>query len=141
MVHPIMISLCVIITVLLTVIFIGSIFSRFWLSYVILLVFLGGLLVLFVYISSLSGNEPVFIYFWRGVYLLLILVGLNLLVELWSERNYYYDIDIFYSLISVYFLNNLFFIGFLLFYLFFLLLVVTDLTKFMIGPLKIIYGK
>lgn len=35
----------------------GLITKRFWFSYILFLIFLGGLLVLFIYISSLASNE------------------------------------------------------------------------------------
>lgn len=102
---------------------------------------MGGLLVLFVYISSLSGNEPIFSYSFQGIYLIVFgLRGLGIFLDLGVEVDYYGNLDIFYCLVAVYFLNNVGLFFFLLFYLFFLLLVVSDLTKFICGSLKIVYG-
>lgn len=141
-VHPMIITISVIISVLLVIIFLGGFFSSFWLRYVILLVFLGGLLVLFVYISSLSGNEPVFKYSWNGVVIFgFILLLISFPFEMRVDGNYFNELDTFYCLIMAYFSNNVKFVVFLLVYLVFLLLVVTDLTKFMFGPLRIIFEK
>nr|YP_009945361.1 NADH dehydrogenase subunit 6 [Epanerchodus koreanus]QOE55894.1 NADH dehydrogenase subunit 6 [Epanerchodus koreanus] len=139
-VHPMIMSVCVIFSVLMVVLFVGVTLSSFWMSYVVLLVFLGGLLVLFVYISSLCGNEPLFMFYWKSFFMMIILFifTCEVISEFYVEEIYGVELDLFMLLKGLYFFDNLFLVVFLLFYLFFLLLLVSDLTSFLVGPLKLI---
>lgn len=58
-INPIVLSFLVVIMGVLVIIFLGLVLPMFWFRYIILLTFLGGLLVVFVYVSSLCPNEPV----------------------------------------------------------------------------------
>nr|YP_010511704.1 NADH dehydrogenase subunit 6 [Palaeoagraecia brunnea]UXL83028.1 NADH dehydrogenase subunit 6 [Palaeoagraecia brunnea] len=55
--HPLAMTLTIIIQTLLVCLITGLKTSSFWFSYVLFLVFLGGMLVLFIYITSLASNE------------------------------------------------------------------------------------
>nr|YP_008080729.1 NADH dehydrogenase subunit 6 [Songmachilis xinxiangensis]AFQ07911.1 NADH dehydrogenase subunit 6 [Songmachilis xinxiangensis] len=55
--NPIPMGLTLMIQTILIAIFMGNIFSSFWFSYILVLIFLGGLLVLFIYVASLASNE------------------------------------------------------------------------------------
>nr|YP_009349906.1 NADH dehydrogenase subunit 6 [Pseudorhynchus acuminatus]AQM40080.1 NADH dehydrogenase subunit 6 [Pseudorhynchus acuminatus] len=55
--HPLAMTLIIIIQTLLVALSTGLSTSSFWFSYILFLVFLGGMLVLFIYISSLASNE------------------------------------------------------------------------------------
>uniref|UniRef100_S4SZI6 NADH dehydrogenase subunit 6 n=2 Tax=Appalachioria falcifera TaxID=382869 RepID=S4SZI6_APPFA len=58
-VNPMLLAYLVVSGGVVVMVSLGLIFPTFWLSYIVLLTFLGGLLVLFVYVASLSPNEPV----------------------------------------------------------------------------------
>nr|AYN73205.1 NADH dehydrogenase subunit 6 [Pollostacris sp. OR322] len=55
--HPMSMVLFIIIQTLLTGLMTGTIMESFWLSYILFLTFLGGMLVLFIYIASIASNE------------------------------------------------------------------------------------
>nr|YP_009349893.1 NADH dehydrogenase subunit 6 [Ruspolia lineosa]AQM40042.1 NADH dehydrogenase subunit 6 [Ruspolia lineosa] len=55
--HPLAMTLMIILQTLFVCMFTGLSTSSFWFSYVLFLVFLGGMLVLFIYITSLASNE------------------------------------------------------------------------------------
>lgn len=55
--HPLAMGLTLIIQTSLIAIFTGAIIPNFWFSYILFLVFLGGILVLFIYVCSLASNE------------------------------------------------------------------------------------
>lgn len=50
-------GIILIIQTLLFAILRGLLLSSYWYSYILILVFLGGLLILFVYVSSIASNE------------------------------------------------------------------------------------
>nr|YP_009630597.1 NADH dehydrogenase subunit 6 [Diamphipnoa annulata]QBR55104.1 NADH dehydrogenase subunit 6 [Diamphipnoa annulata] len=55
--HPLAMGLMLLIQTLLICLITGMIAPSFWFSYILFLVFLGGLLVLFIYVTSLASNE------------------------------------------------------------------------------------
>nr|YP_009667325.1 NADH dehydrogenase subunit 6 [Oxya japonica]ASC44539.1 NADH dehydrogenase subunit 6 [Oxya japonica] len=55
--HPMSVMLFIIFQTLLIGLLTGTIMESFWLSYILFLTFLGGMLVLFIYITSIASNE------------------------------------------------------------------------------------
>lgn len=55
--HPLAIGLILLVQTLLICLITGLIAKRFWFSYILFLIFLGGILVLFIYVTSLASNE------------------------------------------------------------------------------------
>nr|YP_010410326.1 NADH dehydrogenase subunit 6 [Haplotropis brunneriana]AGO50970.1 NADH dehydrogenase subunit 6 [Haplotropis brunneriana] len=55
--HPMSMMMFIIIQTLLIGLTAGTLMESFWLSYILFLTFLGGMLVLFIYITSIASNE------------------------------------------------------------------------------------
>lgn len=55
--HPISLTLILLIQTTLITIICGINFKNFWFSYILFLIFLGGILIIFIYIVSLASNE------------------------------------------------------------------------------------
>nr|QNE85774.1 NADH dehydrogenase subunit 6 [Hydrotaea irritans] len=55
--HPLAMGLTLLIQTTLVSLMSGLITKSFWFSYILFLVFLGGMLVLFIYVTSLASNE------------------------------------------------------------------------------------
>nr|QBR55117.1 NADH dehydrogenase subunit 6 [Diamphipnopsis sp. SD-2019] len=55
--HPLAMGLMLLIQTLIICLATGLMSPSFWFSYILFLVFLGGLLVLFIYVTSLASNE------------------------------------------------------------------------------------
>nr|YP_007626976.1 NADH dehydrogenase subunit 6 [Anopheles farauti No. 4]AFO73363.1 NADH dehydrogenase subunit 6 [Anopheles farauti No. 4]AFO73376.1 NADH dehydrogenase subunit 6 [Anopheles farauti No. 4] len=55
--HPLSMGLMLLIQTVLTCLITGIYVKTFWFSYVLFLIFLGGMLILFIYVTSLSSNE------------------------------------------------------------------------------------
>nr|QZR91992.1 NADH dehydrogenase subunit 6 [Filchnerella sunanensis] len=55
--HPMSMMMFIIIQTLLTGLTAGTLMESFWLAYILFLTFLGGMLVLFIYITSIASNE------------------------------------------------------------------------------------
>nr|YP_009112340.1 NADH dehydrogenase subunit 6 [Angaracris rhodopa]AIY61462.1 NADH dehydrogenase subunit 6 [Angaracris rhodopa] len=55
--HPMLLMIMIIIQTLLIGMMMGSMMKSFWLSYILFLTFIGGMMVLFIYITSISSNE------------------------------------------------------------------------------------
>nr|YP_003734908.1 NADH dehydrogenase subunit 6 [Liriomyza trifolii]ADB24638.1 NADH dehydrogenase subunit 6 [Liriomyza trifolii]AEO51733.1 NADH dehydrogenase subunit 6 [Liriomyza trifolii] len=55
--HPLAMGLMLLIQTMLMSLLTGMITKTFWFSYILFLIFLGGMLVLFIYTTSLASNE------------------------------------------------------------------------------------
>nr|QZL13453.1 NADH dehydrogenase subunit 6 [Condica illecta] len=55
--NPLSMGLMILFQTLLTCLISGMIIKTYWFSYILFLTFLGGLLVLFIYVSSIASNE------------------------------------------------------------------------------------
>nr|ASM82615.1 NADH dehydrogenase subunit 6 [Amphinemura sp. FS-2017] len=55
--HPLAMGMMLLLQTVIISILTGMIAQSFWFSYILFLVFLGGLLVLFIYVTSLASNE------------------------------------------------------------------------------------
>nr|YP_009741002.1 NADH dehydrogenase subunit 6 [Sphingonotus yenchihensis]QID04029.1 NADH dehydrogenase subunit 6 [Sphingonotus yenchihensis] len=55
--HPMSMMMIIIIQTMLIGIMTGLMMESFWLSYILFLTFLGGMMVLFIYITSIASNE------------------------------------------------------------------------------------
>nr|ADW41374.1 NADH dehydrogenase subunit 6 [Drosophila melanica] len=57
MIHPLAMGLTLLIQTILICLISGLMTKTFWFSYILFLIFLGGMLVLFIYVTSLASNE------------------------------------------------------------------------------------
>nr|AVG72775.1 NADH dehydrogenase subunit 6 [Saturnia boisduvalii] len=55
--HPLSMGLMILVQTLLICLLSGMLIKTYWFSYILFLTFLGGLLVLFIYVSSIASNE------------------------------------------------------------------------------------
>nr|APX40405.1 NADH dehydrogenase subunit 6 [Batophila aerata] len=55
--HPLTCGLILMIQTILTALIIGKINLNFWYSYIIFLIMIGGMLILFIYMTSIASNE------------------------------------------------------------------------------------
>nr|QHD47910.1 NADH dehydrogenase subunit 6 [Etrocorema hochii] len=55
--HPLAMGIIILLQTLMITMITGSMAPNFWFSYILFLIFLGGLLVLFIYVTSLASNE------------------------------------------------------------------------------------
>nr|YP_009123020.1 NADH dehydrogenase subunit 6 [Cherax tenuimanus]AJK90904.1 NADH dehydrogenase subunit 6 [Cherax tenuimanus] len=85
--HPLSMGLTLLIQTILICALSGLFNPSFWFSYILFLIFLGGMLILFIYISSLASNETFKINF-KYMALILPLLILSLLLILMDPMLY-----------------------------------------------------
>lgn len=149
--HPISIILFIILQTFLVGLISGTIIERFWLSYILFLTFLGGILVLFIYITRIASNEIfqpklIIITFsfilWTIIIIILIITDKTIFIDFFknietininSSINYQ---EITFSLEKLY--NNPTFIItiIIIIYLFLALLAVVKITNINQGPIR-----
>nr|YP_005089284.1 NADH dehydrogenase subunit 6 [Libythea celtis]YP_010879512.1 NADH dehydrogenase subunit 6 [Libythea lepita]ADP01761.1 NADH dehydrogenase subunit 6 [Libythea celtis]WHE44876.1 NADH dehydrogenase subunit 6 [Libythea lepita] len=85
--HPLSMGFLILIQTLLICLMTGMLINTYWFSYILFLTFLGGLLVLFIYVSSIASNE---------------------LFKFSFNNKMFFFIMMFFSIImSLFFMNNL----------------------------------
>lgn len=147
MLHPLSIGLTLLFQTCLICLSSGLLNQSFWFSYILFLIFLGGILVLFIYVASLASNEP--FNFSLPVRLILIVVvfytGLFIFIDpiiLTTKINLLHPIIINYNrclnLIRIIYRSpTIYFTLYIVIYLLLTLFVVVHVTGSYFGPLRV----
>nr|YP_009936912.1 NADH dehydrogenase subunit 6 [Tuta absoluta]QNT11856.1 NADH dehydrogenase subunit 6 [Tuta absoluta]UJM44073.1 NADH dehydrogenase subunit 6 [Tuta absoluta]UJM44086.1 NADH dehydrogenase subunit 6 [Tuta absoluta] len=152
--HPLSMGLMILMQTFLTCILSGLIIKTYWFSYVLFLTFLGGLLVLFIYVSSIASNEMFFFSFKMKMFFLFTII-ISLFISLLFIYNLNWMNFINNSDMENFFNNYLFFNNenkinltklynnqtfllmiMLIIYLFITLVAVVKITNIFSGPLR-----
>jgi len=105
-----------------------------WFFYLLVLVFLGGVIILIIYINTLAMNEKFFFYkiFNKPLYIAIFII----LTQIIFFKNFYLKVNFSnYMSIRLYESINLLSLIFLMLYLLLTLICVVKLVKFEYGPL------
>ena len=131
--HPIFFSVILIISSIVIGIMCIKI-NLSWFFYLLVLVFLGGVIVLIIYINTLAINEKFFLYkiFNKSLFLLMFII----LFQIIFFKNFFIKINLsnFISIILYESMNSVSLL-FLILYLLLTLICVVKLVKFEYGPL------
>lgn len=150
LIHPLAIGLALLLQTILICCTTGLSNISFWFSYILFLIFLGGILVLFIYVTSLASNEMfkpsmisllviVIVSLSRTIFLLLdpIVLSQNNLIKIRSfiiDFHYCKDIEL---VNTIYNSTNMNMTIFMVFYLLLTLIVVVKITDRFFGPLRL----
>nr|YP_009512540.1 NADH dehydrogenase subunit 6 [Parum colligata]AXJ93094.1 NADH dehydrogenase subunit 6 [Parum colligata] len=155
--HPLSMGFMILTQTLLTCILSGMFIKTYWFSYILFLTFLGGLLVLFIYVSSIASNEMFFIS--NNMKLIFIIFILMLIITQfiffknlnWMNLNNNSEMN---NLFNFLFLNNenkinlnklynnysSMLMMLLIIYLFITLIAIVKITNIFYGPLRMFYN-
>nr|YP_010722712.1 NADH dehydrogenase subunit 6 [Luehdorfia puziloi]WDW20230.1 NADH dehydrogenase subunit 6 [Luehdorfia puziloi] len=152
--HPLSMGLMILIQTMLTCLLSGIMINTYWFSYILFIVFLGGLLVLFIYMSSIASNELFNINFFNKMIIMLFFLmsfmmmfmfmhNLNWLNFFFNlEMNNMYNLFIFFNnenkinLSKLYNSQTYMLMMMLIIYLFITLVAVVKITNIFFGPLR-----
>nr|YP_010958812.1 NADH dehydrogenase subunit 6 [Crypsiptya coclesalis]WNB40560.1 NADH dehydrogenase subunit 6 [Crypsiptya coclesalis] len=153
--NPLSMGLMILTQTLLTCLVSSMIIKTYWFSYILFLTFLGGLLVLFIYVSSIASNEIFKPSLYMNSYiiintLLIILMSMLFMNNLsWMnlninnlEMNNFFNMFLFFNNenkinLSKLYNNQTFLIMIMLIiYLFITLIAVVKITNIFYGPLR-----
>lgn len=145
-------GLILLIQTILTCLFTGLITKRFWFSYILFLIFIGGILVLFIYIASLASNEK-FNFSFNNLIKFFLLIFLIILIIILTD-NFWFNSSFFnreinsltnflilikenfLSVSKIYDSPNNIIIIFLINYLLLNLIIIVKITNIFYGPLR-----
>nr|YP_009538010.1 NADH dehydrogenase subunit 6 [Limenitis albomaculata]AYN60753.1 NADH dehydrogenase subunit 6 [Limenitis albomaculata] len=151
--HPLAMGLLILIQTLFTCLISGMLINTYWFSYILFLIFLGGLLVLFIYVSSVASNELFKINLTNKFFLIYILIIMifSILFKnnlIWMNFSFndeminFYNLNLFFNneynfnLSKLYNKQNYFMMMMLIIYLFITLIAIVKITNIFFGPLR-----
>nr|YP_007890462.1 NADH dehydrogenase subunit 6 [Hebomoia glaucippe]AGG84358.1 NADH dehydrogenase subunit 6 [Hebomoia glaucippe] len=152
-IHPLTMGILILMQTILISILMGMLISTYWFSYILFLVFLGGLLVLFIYVSSIASNEMLKISFKLKSLFSISLMTIMILLFFFYKKLYSMNSFInnemmnlnnylmFFNenkinLSKLYNNQTYFLIMMLIIYLFITLIAVIKITNIFFGPLR-----
>nr|YP_010947061.1 NADH dehydrogenase subunit 6 [Ergaula nepalensis]WGO57870.1 NADH dehydrogenase subunit 6 [Ergaula nepalensis] len=141
--HPLAMGLMLLIQTIILCLISGFMSQTFWFPYILFLIFLGGMLVLFIYVTSLASNE-MFNLSTKTIIMNLISMVLLLPMYLYLPQNnldihnmnYMLNNTTIYPLIKLYNQPNGLITIMLAMYLFLTLIAVVKITNISKGPLR-----
>nr|YP_010737964.1 NADH dehydrogenase subunit 6 [Frontopsylla spadix]WEQ92374.1 NADH dehydrogenase subunit 6 [Frontopsylla spadix] len=148
--HPLSLGFMLMIQTLWISIFIGIFSKTFWFSYILFITFLGGMLILFIYMTSLSSNELfkfsmnsflmtmffIFIsllFYFKDLYYFNFLMNMDSLI--FSLNNTNINLNIL-NMNKIYNFPNNFLTILLIIYLLITLIIVVKITDLFYGPMR-----
>nr|YP_010894869.1 NADH dehydrogenase subunit 6 [Amiota spinifemorata]WJW73382.1 NADH dehydrogenase subunit 6 [Amiota spinifemorata] len=152
MIHPLSMGLTLLIQTTLICLLTGLMTKNFWYSYILFLIFMGGMLVLFIYVTSLASNEMFNLSMKLTMFstiTLFMLIFLSIIIDKPSlmffmnnnemesiSNNYTYFMENSLSLNKLYNYPTNFITILLMNYLLITLIVIIKITKLFKGPLR-----
>lgn len=148
LIHPLSIGLTLLIQTVLISLTTGLSTYSYWFSYILFIIFLGGILVLFIYVTSLASNEPFYFSYSRLTFSLGILVILVPLTLIWDSlinglitqlplSSLNIESSNVFIIRWIYRINIINFTLFIILYLLLTLIVVVKITNLFKGPLRL----
>nr|YP_009967182.1 NADH dehydrogenase subunit 6 [Chalcidica minea]APO08600.1 NADH dehydrogenase subunit 6 [Chalcidica minea] len=152
--HPLSMGLLILIQTFLTCILSGMLMKTYWFSYILFLTFLGGLLVLFIYVSSIASNELFKISFTMKMLIMMCWIIMLMCSLLFMNNMYWMNMYINSDMIKSFSLfifmnyeNNInltklynnqtyFLMLIMMIYLFITLVAIVKITNIFYGPLR-----
>lgn len=122
----------------------GFIYKNFWFSYILFLIIIGGILVLFIYITRIASNEKFkisnFLLLLFIIMILILILPINEFISNILNKNYRTFIQ--FNFRTINFINkyltypNILLIRLLVIYLLITLIIVTKISNFKLGPFR-----
>uniref|UniRef100_A0AAU7VC14 NADH dehydrogenase subunit 6 n=1 Tax=Stenopsocus obscurus TaxID=3074946 RepID=A0AAU7VC14_9NEOP len=145
--NPLTLGLILICQTLALTFFLGTLIKSFWFLYLLILIFIGGMLVLFIYVTSIFPNEKFDVNSVNPMniitYMLLLLMGLiiyfnffNLTPSLDSLENFILTNKFMAPSVKMFSFNTSILFIFMVNYLFYCMIVVIKITSVFKGPLR-----
>nr|YP_009352173.1 NADH dehydrogenase subunit 6 [Limenitis amphyssa]AQX44335.1 NADH dehydrogenase subunit 6 [Limenitis amphyssa] len=151
--HPLAMGMLILMQTLFTCLISGMLINTYWFSYILFLIFLGGLLVLFIYVSSVASNELFKIHFTEKfsiIYIFIIMIFSILYKNnlIWMNfsfndeminffnSNLFFNNEYNFNLFKLYNKQNYLMMMMLIIYLFITLIAIVKITNIFFGPLR-----
>nr|YP_010481710.1 NADH dehydrogenase subunit 6 [Psychophora sabini]UVU20402.1 NADH dehydrogenase subunit 6 [Psychophora sabini] len=155
--HPLSMGLMILLQTLLMCLISGMMIKTYWFSYILFLTFLGGLLVLFIYVSSIASNEIFFMMNINMKFFLFFMFILITIIQMFFYKNlnwmnfsnnmsdtekfvnmFFFNNDNKINMNKLYNSHNFLLMLMMVIYLFITLISIVKITNIFYGPLRTI---
>nr|YP_009558823.1 NADH dehydrogenase subunit 6 [Nanosesarma minutum]QBA83274.1 NADH dehydrogenase subunit 6 [Nanosesarma minutum] len=146
--HPLAMGLTLLMQTTLISITVGISTYSFWFSYILFLVFLGGMLILFIYVASLASNEPFYFsnFMLSMFFMMIILSMIFLFLDPFLVMNpsslpfssFKFSSSTPLIINWIYNTPSMIFTIFIILYLLLMLIIVVKITNLFKGPLRLL---
>nr|YP_010987621.1 NADH dehydrogenase subunit 6 [Oxytelus varipennis]WON66040.1 NADH dehydrogenase subunit 6 [Oxytelus varipennis] len=140
--HPITMGVMLLLQTLLTAMLMNSIIMNSWFSYILLLVMIGGLLILFIYMTSLVSNKK-FKFNPMLMFIHLLIMASSIIIFMMDKFNFYcfsksymlmnYQLELNFN---KFIMPSYLMMTTLIIYLLIVLIAVVKISSFKSGPLR-----
>nr|APX39375.1 NADH dehydrogenase subunit 6 [Longitarsus atricillus] len=145
--HPLSCGVILLIQTILTALFTGMMSLNFWYSYILFLIMIGGMLILFIYMTSIASNEKFnfnkkYIYLYMLFLMILSLMFVidpfytNLNINIIDMKTSFLTFKNQFSMMKYFNYPNYFIMMMMIIYLFITLIAIVKITKFNYGALR-----
>nr|APX39618.1 NADH dehydrogenase subunit 6 [Dibolia occultans] len=144
--HPLSCGLILLIQTILTALITGFMHYNFWFSYILFLIMIGGMMILFIYMTSIASNEKFKFNFNLFILFLLMIFSILLIkilldpfyLNLMNQFNEMFTMNKNFNFSLIKYCNypNYFIMIMLISYLFITLIAIVKLTSFNYGSLR-----
>nr|APX39783.1 NADH dehydrogenase subunit 6 [Longitarsus exsoletus] len=145
--HPLSCGMILLTQTILTALFTGMMSLNFWYSYILFLIMIGGMLILFIYMTSIASNEKFkfnkkFIYLYLMFILIMMLMFFidsyytNLSINIIDMKNSSLTLKNQISMMKYFNYPNYYIMTMMMIYLFITLIAIVKITKFNYGALR-----
>nr|ALO76484.1 NADH deshydrogenase subunit 6 [Chapuisia ellenbergeri] len=118
-----------------------------WYSYILFLIMIGGMLILFIYMTSVASNEK---FKFNSMIMLFILTNLiitfmmflldqyylNMMIQIFETKQFNFNMNMNLSMMKYFNFPNYFIMIMMIIYLFITLIATVKITDFLYGPLR-----
>nr|AFQ62217.1 NADH dehydrogenase subunit 6 [Hypomedon debilicornis] len=142
--HPMTLGMTLLLQTIMVSIITGMLNMNFWFSYILFLIMVGGLLVLFIYMTSIASNE-MFNYSNKIMLMMISITILSLMMFLLLdnffiifEYSYKENVLLIKNMSLTKFFNypSMYMVFFMIIYLFITLIAIVKITNIEFGPLR-----
>nr|AXS66509.1 NADH dehydrogenase subunit 6 [Coleoptera sp. 26 KM-2017] len=147
--HPLSMGMILLMQTIIISLMTGNFCVNFWFSYIIFLIMIGGMLILFIYMTSIASNEKFkmnfkFIFLFSIMFIMLMLnfnnqfnflLNLNTLTSDMINNNQVLILN--FSFVKYTTMPMLLILMFMIIYLFFALIAVVKISNLNMGPLRL----
>nr|APX39472.1 NADH dehydrogenase subunit 6 [Phyllotreta variipennis] len=139
--HPLSYGMILLIQTIYTCIISGYMNLNFWYSYILFLVLIGGMLILFIYMTSIASNEKFKFNFKILIFISILSLGVfilpkTIILNIEDMKMFSMTMSFKTSLTKYTNYPNLFIYLMIIIYLFITLILTVKMTKFSYGPLR-----
>nr|AML26079.1 NADH dehydrogenase subunit 6 [Staphylinidae sp. BMNH 1274254] len=141
--HPMSMGFILLLQTITISLITGMMKMNFWFSYILFLIMVGGMLILFIYMTSIASNE-MFNYSNKSLIMLMMLIFLMIMSKFIMDNYFilynsnYYKIMFTLNMSLIKFFNypSILIIMMMMIYLFITLIAIVKITKIEYGPLR-----